>query len=110
MRYTVLLLLVTLIACGSSRDPRFSETNQRNAGQLTISGFVSTVAVTTGATNQGSNSVVTMVTFIPQTPQAGPVGTVTFCGDVTNSFVVNTFATARFTQGQGCSNLLQVTT
>ena len=110
MKYTTLVVLVFVVACGSSRDPRFTQSNQLGAGQLTISGFVSMVQVTTAGTNAGPNSVVTVVTFVPPTPQAGPVGTVTFCGNVANSFVVSTFATARLTQGQGCSNLIDVTT
>lgn len=110
MKYMVFVLLVALLACGSGRDPRLSQSNQPNARQLTISGFVSTVQTAVAGTSQGSNSTVTMVTFEAQTPQAGPIGTVTFCGDVTQDFVVNTFATAKFTQGQGCSKLISVTT
>jgi hypothetical protein len=109
MKYAVLVLLLALAGCGG-QDPRLSQSSQPGAGQLSISGFVNVLQVTTGGTSLGANSVVTQVTFIPQTPQAGPVGTITFCGDVSANFVVNTFATARFTQGQGCSKLIGVTT
>ena len=100
------LLLVGLLGCGSSHDPRFSQTNVPGAGQLSISGFVSAVQVTTAGTNLGPNSVVTVVTFIAQTPQAGTVGTLTFCGDLAHLFVLNTFETVNFTEGQGCSTLI----
>jgi hypothetical protein len=84
----LVLLLVGLLGCGSSHDPRFSQTNVPGAGQLSISGFVSAVQVTTAGTNLGPNSVVTVVTFIAQTPQAGTVGTLTFCGDLAHLFVL----------------------
>jgi len=53
-------------------------------------------------------SVTTTVRFIPETPQAGPSGTTTFCGDVVNGFVLNTFTTVNFSQGQGCSNIVSM--
>src|SRR5438876_280047 len=109
MKRLTLVLLVGLSACGGS-DPRFSQNKLPNAGQLTISGFVSMIEVTTAGTNLGPNSVVTVVTFTPQIPQAGPLATLTFCGDVAKDFVLNTFATVNFTQGQGCSAVVGVKT
>lgn len=110
MRNAFLVLLIGLLGCGSSHDPRFSQSNVPGAGQLTISGFVSTVQVTTTGTNLGPNTVVTVVTFVSQTPQAGNLGTLTFCGDLSRVFVLNTFASVNFTQGQGCSTVTTVTT
>ena len=110
MRYAFLLLLIALVGCGSSHDPRLSQSKVPGASQVSISGFVSTVQVTTGGTNLGPNSVVTVVTFETQVPQAGPLGTLTFCGDISNLFVLNTFATVNFTQGQGCSTVITVLT
>lgn len=110
MRHAFLVLLIGLLGCGSSHDPRVSQSNVPGAGQLSFSGFVSSVQVTTTGTNFGPNTVVTVVTFVAQTPQAGNLGTLTFCGDVANVFVLNTFATVNFTQGQGCSTVITVLT
>ena len=110
MRYAFLVLLIGLLGCGSSHDPRFSQSSVPGAGQLTISGFVSSVQVTTAGTNLGPNTVVTVVTLVPQTPQAGSLGTLTFCGDLSRVFVLNTFATVNFTQGQGCSTVITIMT
>jgi hypothetical protein len=110
MRHAFLVLLIAAVGCGSSHDPRFSQGNVPGAGQLTISGFVNAVQVTTAGTNLGPNTVVTVVTFVAQTPQAGTLGTLTFCGDFSNLFVLNTFETVNFTQGQGCSTVITVKT
>src|SRR5262249_16993623 len=109
MKRLTLVLLIGLAACGGS-DPRFSQSKLPDAGQLTISGFVSMISVTTAGTNFGPNTVVTVVTFTSQTPQAGPLATLTFCGDAANEFVLDTFATVNFTQGQGCSTSVSVKT
>jgi hypothetical protein len=110
MKHLFIVLLIGLVACGNPRDPLLSQSNPPGSGQLSISGFVSMIQVTTAGTDRGPDSVVTVVTFIPQTPQAGTLGTLTFCGDASSDFVLNTFATANFTQGQGCSTIVSVQT
>lgn len=98
------LLLIGLLGCGG--DPHRSLTVAGvNATPLSVSGFVNRIQLTTSATSLGSNSPVTVVTFIPQLPQNTPTTTVTFCGNVANQFFLNTFASVQFTQGVGCSTL-----
>jgi hypothetical protein len=96
------LLLIVLLGCGADRSLTVSGIN---AAPLSVSGFVNTIHLTTSATSLGSNSPVTVVTFIPQLPQNTPPTTVTFCGNVANQFFLNTFATVQFTQSEGCSTI-----
>ncbi len=99
------LLLIGLLGC--SGDPHRSLTvSGINAAPLSVGGFVNAIHLTTSATSLGSNSPVTVVTFIPQLPQNTPTVIVTFCGNVTNQFFLNTFATVQFTQAPGCSTLV----
>jgi hypothetical protein len=101
------LLLIGLLGC--SADPHRSLTvSGINAAPLSVSGFVNAIQLTTSATSFGSNSPVTVVTFIPQLPQSTPTTSITFCGNVANQFFLNTFATVHFTQGPGCSTLLSL--
>jgi hypothetical protein len=109
MRALLLLLLIALVGCGNTHDPRISQSAQPNAGVQTVSGFINAIQLGVGGTNAGPNTPVTLVTFIPQTPQAGPSAVITFCGDQQSAFVLNTFAIVNFTQGAGCSNLVSVT-
>ena len=100
------LLLIGLLGCG---DPHRSATiSGINTAPLSVSGFVSTIQLTTSATSTGSNSPVTVVTFIPQLPQNTPTMRITFCGNAANQFLLNTFATVQFTQGLGCSTLVSL--
>ena len=82
--------------------PRSSVVFPAGNATLSISGFVSSVQLNNGP------SLSTTVTFIPQTPQSGPLSTMTFCGDVTNGFVLNTFTTVNFSQSQGCSEIVSI--
>ena len=100
------LLVIGLLGCGANRMQ--TRTSLLNGTPLSISGFVSTAQLSHAATSQGGNSLVTVVSFIPQTPQMSPVSNLTFCGNVVSEFVLNTFATVTFTTGQGCSNIVSL--
>ena len=100
------LLVIGLLGCGG--NPLRIRTTTTNSNPSSISGFVSTVQLNHAAASQGSNSAVTVVSFIPQSPQMSPVSNLTFCGNVVSEFVLNTFATVTFTTGQGCSNIVSL--
>lgn len=82
--------------------PRSSVVSPLGNATLSISGFVNSVQLNNGP------SASTTVTLIPETPQAGPSSTMTFCGDVMNGFVLNTFTTVTFTQALGCSEIVSM--
>jgi hypothetical protein len=105
MRSIWVMPLLVLFGCSSglmTTGPRSTVVSPPGNTTLSISGFVNNIQLNTAV------SLSTTVTFIPQTPQAGPVATMTFCGDVVNGFVLNTFTTVNFTQGQGCSNVVSM--
>lgn len=105
MKAIWVLSLFTLFGCSGgliTTGSRSSVVSPSGNATSSISGFVSSVRL------NAASSVTTTVTFIPQTPQAGPLGTITFCGDVVNGFVPNTFTTVNFSQGQGCSNIVSM--
>jgi hypothetical protein len=105
MRSVLALSLLVCFGCSSAmmtHDPHSSVVSPPGNSALSMSGFVNLVQLNTGP------SLSTTVTFIPQTPQADPLGTLTFCGDVVNGFVLNTFTTVDFTQGQGCSKIVSI--
>lgn len=106
MKVLCAVLLIGLLGCGG--NPLQTRTTTLNATPSTVSGFVSTVQFNQAATSQGSNSAVTVVTFIPQVPQTSPTTNIIFCGNMVNEFVPNTFATVTFTPGQGCSSLVSL--
>jgi hypothetical protein len=107
MKGLLAVLLIGLLGCGA--DPhRPATVSGINAAPLSVSGFVNRIQLTTSATSLGSNSLVTIVTFIPQLPQNTPAVTLTFCGNVANQFIQNTFATVQFTQGMGCSTIVSL--
>jgi len=107
MKVLYALLLIGLLGCGA--DPHRSLTvSGINAAPLSVSGFVNTIQLTTSATSLGSNSPVTVVTFIPQLPQNTPTTSIVFCGNVANQLFLNTFATVQFTQGLGCSTIVSL--
>jgi hypothetical protein len=104
MKSLYTLLLIGLLGCGG--DPHRSlKVSGINAAPMSVSGFVNAIRLTTSATSLGSNSPVTIVTFIPQLPQNTSTVTITFCGNVANQFFLNTFASVQFTQGLGCSSI-----
>jgi hypothetical protein len=105
MRSVLALSLLVCFGCSSAmmtHDPHSSVVSPPGNAALSVSGFVNLVQLNTGP------SLSTTVTFIPQTPEAGPLGTLTFCGDVVHGFVLNTFTTVNFTQGLGCSKIVSI--
>ncbi len=75
----------------------------------TVSGFVSIVQVTTIGSGGATTTFVTTVTFLPFA-QSGAASTVSFCGNVGNQFVMNTFTTVSFTRGPGCATIIAIST
>ncbi len=73
---------------------------------VTVCGVISIVQVTTITSSGGPASFVTVVTFL----QTGTASTVNFCGNVGDQFVMNTFTTVNFTQGQTCGTIVAVST
>ncbi len=105
MKGLLAVLLLGLLGCGAGRDSHLLATISATSNSpLSVSGFVSSIQMTPSAT--GSNSTATVVTFIPQLPQNAPTSTLTFCGNVANNFVLNTFATVQFTRGPGCATIV----
>lgn len=74
---------------------------------LTVSGFVSIVQVTTIGSSSTVTTVVTAVTFLPFA-QSGTASTVSFCGNVGNQFLLNTFTTVQFSQGPSCATIISM--
>ena len=105
MKGLLAVLLLGLLGCGAGRDSHLLATiSTSNTSPLFLSGFVSSIQVTHAT--MGGNSTVTVVSFIPQLPQNTPTSTLTFCGNVANNFVLNTFATVQFTRGPGCATIV----
>lgn len=73
---------------------------------FTVNGFVSVIQITTTITAGGTTTLVTIVTFL----QFGRTSTVNFCGNVRSQFVLNTFTTVDFTQGQPCATMVAIST
>ena len=108
MKSTMVLLLFALLGCGSNAH-RALTTAESSGTPLTISGFVSAVRLTRSATNSGSSSLVTVVTFIPPIPQNSSITRITFCGNVANEFITSSFVTVAFAQGSDCSTIVSLT-
>lgn len=73
---------------------------------VTVSGLVSVIQITTIVSAGGTTTLVTIVTFL----QTGIASSINFCGNVGSQFVVNTFTTADFTQGQTCATVIAIST
>src|SRR5690348_2713825 len=73
---------------------------------VTVSGFVSVVQITTIVGASGTTTLVTVVTFL----QTGTASTINFCGNIGSQFVLNTFTTVDFTQGQPCATIVAIST
>ena len=105
MKGLLAVLLLGLLGCGAGRDSHLLATiSASNTSPLSVSGFVSSIQLTHAA--MGGNSTVTIITFIPQLPQNTPTSTLTFCGNVANDFVQNTFVSVQFTPGPGCATVV----
>jgi hypothetical protein len=106
MKVLSLILLIGLLGCGVS--PRQLNSASPNTSQVTVSGFVSTIQLTTAATSVGSNSLTTAVTLIPQFPPNVPTTTLVFCGNVVAEFFLNTFTTVIFAPGLDCLTIVSL--
>lgn len=107
MKALLAVFLIGLLGCGVNPH-RSATVSGINTAPSSVSGFVNAIRIATSPTTLGSNSLVTLVTFIPQLPQNTPPATVTFCGNVASQFVPNTFATVQFTPALGCSTLVSL--
>jgi len=107
MKALLVVFLIGLLGCGV--NPHRSTTiSGINTAPSSVSGFVNAIRLATSPTSLGTNSLVTVVTFIPQLPQNTPPATLTFCGNVASQFLPNTFATVQFTPALGCSTLVSL--
>jgi hypothetical protein len=82
----------------------FISTGDNGTGILAISGTVTIVNVTVIASGGGTQTTVTVVTFIGN----GASTTMNFCGDISNQFPLNSFADVRYTQGTPCATVVSV--
>ena len=76
-----------------------------NGDTVVTSGVVSIVRLTFASDGNGGSLTVTVVTLV----QSGAAQTMTFCGSQVGQFPMDAFVTAKFTNGQTCSNLVTVT-
>ena len=104
MKGSFAALLTGLLGCGG--NPLRLRTTTLNSTPSSASGFVSTVQLNHAATSQGSNSPVTMVTFLLPGPQTGLAETIAFCGSVGNQFAFNGLMNVSFTQGGTCATIV----
>ncbi len=72
----------------------------------TVSGFVSIVQITTIGSGE-TTTFATVVTFLPFA-HSGTASTISFCGNVGNRFVLNTFTTVSFARGPGCATIIAI--
>ena len=98
-------LLIAAICLTGCSGVVFFSTGFHPANAL-VGGFVSVVQITTIVRASDTTTLVTIVTFL----QAGTASTLNFCGNIANQFVVSTFATVDFTQGQPCATIVAVST
>ena len=107
MRSLQSLLLIAAICLTACNGVVFFSAGFHPTNALvTVSGVVSVIHITTIISAGGTTTLVTVVTFL----QTGTASTINFCGDVGNQFVVNTFTTVDFTQGQSCATVVAIST
>lgn len=106
MRSLQILLLIATVLMGCSGVVFFSADFHPTNTLVTVSGIVSVIQITTIVNGGGSTTLVTVVTFT----QTGTASTINFCGNVGNQFVLDTFTTVNFTQGQPCATIFAIST
>jgi len=98
-RLLLLSLLLVLTGCGT-----FRVSGALNVNTSTSTGTVSFVHFTAIFDSSGTLINVTVVTLV--TPPA--MNTLTFCGNQSSQFTMNSSVQVSFTPGQTCSNLVAV--
>ena len=101
-----LLLIAVICLTGCNGVVFFSAGFHPTNTLVTVSGLVSVVQITTIISAGGTTTLVTIVTFV----QTGTASSINFCGNVGSQFVVNTFTTVDFTQGQPCATVVAIST
>jgi hypothetical protein len=102
MRRALCILLVGLVGC--SGVVNFRTTTFRTSDTLfTVSGFVSSIQLTTVTAN-GFFVDVTIVTFLHDATSS----TVTFCGDLVDEFFLDAFTEVDFFSGSPCAEIVDV--
>ena len=106
-RCVIAVLLVAFVAWGmvSCGSVTFVSGFQPKAVS-TVNGFVSVIQFSTIRDGNGTAISVTAVTFEQNT---FAFSTVTFCGNLGNQFLLNTFTTVDFNQGSSCATALKIT-
>ena len=111
MRRLTAVLLVGFVACGLAGCGSVTFVSGfPPAGSLTtVKGFVSVIQPSVVLNGKQSSMDVTLVSFEAQF--AGLVTSVTFCGNLSNQFVMGQFTTVdyTFTPGQQCATLVKIT-
>src|SRR5690349_10421026 len=105
-RLQSLLLIAVICLTGCNGVVFFSAGFHPTNTLVTVSGLVSVVQITTIISAGGTTTLVTIVTFV----QTGTASSINFCGNVGSQFVVNTFTTVDFTQGQPCATVVAIST
>ena len=112
MRRSVAVLVIGMVAWGMSGCGSVTFVSGfPPAGSLTtVQGFVSVIQPSVVFINKQSSTEVTLVSFEAQF--TGLVTSVTFCGNITNQFVMGEFTTVdyTFTPGLQCATAIKVTT
>jgi len=107
MRRLQSLLLIAVICLTDCNGVVFFRAGFHHTNALvTVSGLVSVVQITTIVSAGGTTTLVTVVTFL----QTGTASTVNFCGNIGNQFILNTFTTVNFAQGQPCATIVAIST
>jgi hypothetical protein len=101
-----LLLIVAIGLTGCSGVVFFRACFHPTNTLVTVSGVVSVIQITTITSAGATTTLVTIVTFL----QAGPASTINFCGNIGSQFVLNTFTTVDFNQGQPCATIVAIST
>jgi hypothetical protein len=101
-----LLLIAVICLTGCNGVVFFSAGFHPTNTLVTVSGLVSVVQITTITSATGTTTLVTVVTFL----QIATASTINFCGNIGSQFVLDTFTTVDFTQGQPCGTIVTIST